>query len=315
MTSRRIDYKDRLFNYIFGAEENRAWTLDLYNAVNGSHYSDPSAIEINTIKEILYLGMRNDVSFLLAGEMNLYEQQSGYNPNMPVRLLQYSGNLYEQYIIKNSLNKYGSRRIALPVPKLIVFYNGKADQPDEQILQLRDSFPEGSDPDIDVRVRMLNINYGKNEALLNACRPLKEYAWLIMEIRKEKTRLEKERNPVIIETLEEKKTRVVEELRESIDKGITSMPADFILKPFLESHRAEVMGMLMEEYSEAEVMELFREEGREEGRAEGREEGINITRLADIRNMMAGLNMSAQQAMDILKISVDDRQKYIGLLD
>ena len=101
-----IQYKDRLFNFLFGTEENKAWTLSLYNAVNGSHYTDPDEIEITTIKEVMYLGMHNDVSFLISNEMDLYEQQSTYNPNMPVRLLQYVGNLYEKYINQTGMNDF-----------------------------------------------------------------------------------------------------------------------------------------------------------------------------------------------------------------
>ena len=91
MTVDNTQYKDRLFNFLFGSEENKPWTLELYNAVNGSSYTDPDAIQITTIKEVMYLGMHNDVSFLIAEEMALYEQQSTYNPNMPLRLLQYAG--------------------------------------------------------------------------------------------------------------------------------------------------------------------------------------------------------------------------------
>ena len=69
------EYKDRLFNFIFGNPENRKWTLSLYNAINGSDYTDENAIEINTIKEVLYLGMHNDTSFLLSDTMNIYEHQ------------------------------------------------------------------------------------------------------------------------------------------------------------------------------------------------------------------------------------------------
>ena len=144
MTSDNVQYKDRFFNFLFGSEENRAWTLSLYNAVNGSSYTDPNAIEITTIKEVMYLGMHNDVSFLISDEMNLYEQQSTYNPNMPVRMLQYTGNLFEKYIKQRGLNKYGSNLMRLPVPRLVVFYNGKTEQKDEIILELRDSFPKGS---------------------------------------------------------------------------------------------------------------------------------------------------------------------------
>lgn len=247
MATDNIQYKDRLFSFLFGSEENREWTLSLYNAVNGSSYTDPSMIQITTIKEVMYLGMHNDVSFLISNEMNLYEQQSTYNPNMPVRLLQYAGNLYEKYLKQNSLNKYGSRLLSLPVPKLIVFYNGKREQPDEMILKLSDSFPENSDADIEVRVRVLNVNYGRNRRLLESCRPLGEYSWLVEEVRKNNL------------------TQDEDGMSSAVDKAISEMPDDFVIKPFLEVHRAEVKGMLLTEYNEAEAMEMFREEGRAEG--------------------------------------------------
>ena len=247
MATDNIQYKDRLFSFLFGSEENREWTLSLYNAVNGSSYTDPSMIQITTIKEVMYLGMHNDVSFLISNEMNLYEQQSTYNPNMPVRLLQYAGNLYEKYFKQNSLNKYGSRLLSLPVPKLIVFYNGKREQPDEMILKLSDSFPENSDADIEVRVRVLNVNYGRNRRLLESCRPLGEYSWLVEEVKKNNL------------------TQDEDGMSSAVDKAISEMPDDFVIKPFLEVHRAEVKGMLLTEYNEAEAMEMFREEGRAEG--------------------------------------------------
>ena len=136
------EYKDRLFNFIFGSPENRKWTLSLYNAVNGSNYTDENEIEINTIKEVLYLGMHNDTSFLMSGMMNVYEHQSSFNPNMPLRQLQYLGSLYEGYVTKNKLNKFGSALIKLPVPKLVVFYNGIQEIEDEHILRLSDSFDD-----------------------------------------------------------------------------------------------------------------------------------------------------------------------------
>ena len=78
-------HKDRLFCFLFGREENKKWTLSLYNAVNGSSLTDPDMIRITTMGDILYMGMKNDVSFIIETIMNLYEQQSTYNPNMPVR--------------------------------------------------------------------------------------------------------------------------------------------------------------------------------------------------------------------------------------
>ncbi len=262
------EYKDRLFNFIFGHEDNRAWTLSVYNAVNGTSYTDPELIQINTIKDVLYLGMHNDVSFLIAGEVNLYEQQSTFNPNMPLRLLQYLGNLYEKYVTENNLNKYGSERIDLPVPKLVVFYNGEKEQPDELMLRLSDAFPEGADADVEVRVRMLNINHGRNSKLLNACQPLKEYSWLMNRIRdniRENKKAGIDKDQVVIK---------------AVDQAIEETPMDYVLKPFLEVHRAEVKGMLLTEYNEAEAMKLFELDGERRGIRIGRTEGEN--NMADL---------------------------------
>lgn len=73
----------------------------------------------------------------------------------------------------------------LPVPKFVVFYNGIKDAGDEVILRLSDSFDElhRAESDGEVRVRMLNINYGHNHQLTDACRPLYEYSWLIDRVR------------------------------------------------------------------------------------------------------------------------------------
>lgn len=204
-------YKDRLFNFIFGRDENRKWTLQLYNAMNHSHYQDPEQIQITTIREVLYLGMHNDTSFIIADEMNLYEQQSTYNPNMPVRQLQYCGSLYEKYNKENKLNKYGSSLLRLPVPRLVVFYNGKREEPDEKILRLSDSFPDGAEPDIEVRVRMVNINYGKNAELLEACKPLGDYSLFVAKIRDNCAAMG---------------------IEQAVDDAVSSMPEDSVLKPF-----------------------------------------------------------------------------------
>ncbi|MBQ6502982.1 MAG: hypothetical protein IJI57_03605 [Flexilinea sp.] len=288
MAEDNIQYKDRLFNFLFGSEENRAWTLSLYNAVNDSAYDDPSAIEITTIKEIMYLGMHNDVSFIISDEMNLYEQQSTYNPNMPLRMMQYAGNLFERYIKQHNLNKYGSSILQLPVPKLIVFYNGTLDQQDEMILQLSDSFSEGERSDIEVRVKMLNVNYGKNLKLMKDCKPLMEYSWLVAEVRKNNI------------------TNDTDGFSSAVDQAITAMPDEFLIKPFLILHRTEVKGMLLTEYNEAETMELFKIEGRKEGREE--------EKVSNIKTMMETLKLTAQQAMNALKISEADQKRYLPML-
>ena len=143
------------------------------------------------------------------------------------------------------------------MPRFVVFYNGTEEHGDE-ILELKDAFQaekkqdtierEETVPDIAVRVRMLNMNYGRNKELLDACKPLEEYAWLIQRIR------------------EYSKHKDIEE---AVDQAIDELPEDFEIRPFLVGHRAEVKSMCITEYNEEETMLLFKEQGREEGREEG----------------------------------------------
>ena len=78
-------YRDRLFIAIFGkdTERSKRWRLDLYNALNGTSYTDPNALKLNTIENVIFVTMYNDVSFLVDSQMTLYEQQSRPNANMP----------------------------------------------------------------------------------------------------------------------------------------------------------------------------------------------------------------------------------------
>lgn len=70
------------------------------------------------------------------------------------------------------------------------------------------------------------------------------------------------------------------------------MPKDYILKHFLEVHKAEVRGMMLTEYNEAETMNMFREEGRQEGR----QEGILSTLVALVKENLISLSDAAKQA-------------------
>ena len=138
--------KDRLFSFMFGREENKRWALSLYNSVNHTSYSDPDEIHFNTMNDTLYMGMKNDVSLIVRATMNLYEHQSTYNPNMPLREFVYAALLYDKYIHEQGANIYGERLIEIPIPRLVVFYNGTKSTEDEVILELKDAFPEGEDP-------------------------------------------------------------------------------------------------------------------------------------------------------------------------
>lgn len=155
------EHKDRVFKFLFGNPQNKGWTLALYNAVNGSSYEDPDDIQFNTIEDVIFLGMKNDISFIILSELNLWEHQSTYNSNMPMRFFLYAAKLYEKYIANSDYYPYSSTLQKAPRPKCICFYNGTANQPEKKILRLSEAF--GDEADIEVCVTMLNINYGKNK--------------------------------------------------------------------------------------------------------------------------------------------------------
>ena len=290
------DYKDRLFKFIFGNSDNKQWTLSLYNAMNGTNYTNPEDIQFNTLSDVVYMRMKNDVSFIVSSEMNLWEHQASFNPNMPMRFLVYAGRLYEKYIETSDYHQYSSKLQPVPTPICICFYNGKEDQPEQQVLKLSDAY-EGKG-NIEVEVTMLNINYGKNKKLMDACEPLKEYAWLVDTVRGHQ---------------DEKKS-----LDDAVDQALNEMPDSFLIKPFLLENRAEVKSMFLTEYDEEKTLKKERAEARaegvEEGRAEGIEEGIDKNRMESIKNIMEGLKYTAQQAMDLLKIPKGEQPKYMARL-
>ena len=251
------EHKDRVFKFLFGHPENRVWTLALYNAVNGSSYDNPDDIEFNTIEDAVYLGMKNDVSFIIVDEMNLWEHQSTFNPNMPMRFFLYAGKLYEKYIAGSEYYPYSRTLQPVPRPKCICFYNGTAEQPERQILRLSEAF--GGDGDIEVVVKMLNINYGKNKALMEACDPLNEYAWLVDAIRRNQ--------------------RQLKNLEAAIDAAIDEMPDDFSIKRFLLQNKAEVKGMFLTEYDQEKVLEQARRDSIKQGIAQANERvAVNMLR-------------------------------------
>ena len=253
--SANIKYRDRLFKAIFGKPENKEWTLSLYNAINGSHYQNADDIEFTTIDDVLYMSMKNDVSFLVEDIMNLYEQQSTYNPNMPMRMFIYAGKIYSNFIENNeNYSRFSSKLQKAPAPKCICFYNGTAEMEEKKILKLSDAFGI-ENPDIDVKVTMLNINYGHNKALLDACKPLNEYSWFVDSV-----------------VTNKKKTGSIEK---AFDITLDQMDKDALIRPFLMKNKAEVKDMFLTEYDEARTHAEFRADGYEDGFNDGFNNGRN----------------------------------------
>ena len=231
-----------------------------FNIIANNFFSNPDDIEINTIEDVVYMGMKNDVSFLVCDILNLYEHQSSFSINLPLRVLFYFARLYQK-IVGNEKKLYSSKRIELPYPQFIVFYNGTSDEPERQVLELNDAFPKGMNKEnaaIQCRAVVLNVNLGYNKRIMEKCKMLKEYAQYIACVR------------VYLD-----KGHIIEE---AIDMATDECIKNGILEQILRDNRGEVRSMLLTEYDEQAHIEYEKEisyeEGKTEGIEEGREEGI-----------------------------------------
>ncbi len=259
MTSIKRDYKSSMFCMLW---ENKEELLSLYNATNGTHYTNAEDLIINTLRNAIYMGMKNDVSFIFEMSLNLYEHQSTVNPNMPLRDLFYVAQVL-QGTIKDE-NLYGTSLVKIPTPKFVVFYNGAAKQPERQILRLSDSFNrQDCEVNLELIVEVININPGNNEELLSNCKTLQEYVLYIEKVRKYA-----EDMPI--------EQAVKQAVNECIEEGIL---ADFLLQ-----NKAEAIAMSIFEYNQEAHMKSVRQEGYEEGKAEGKAEAI-IELLEDLGNI------------------------------
>ena len=238
-------YRDTVFRMIFN---NSRQLLELYNAVNHTDYTDPDALEIVTLENAIYLGMKNDVSCLIDMRIQLYEHQSTVNPNMPLRDLMYVCEQYEKYMINKDI--YSSRLIRLPTPRFVVFYNGIQKQPERRELYLSDAFeiPEEC-PSLELRVTQLNINKGYNKDLLKRCPTLFEYVEYVSIVRK---------------------YQETQPLEEAVLHAVDHCIIHNILKDFLLANKAEVIRMTLYEYDEELHKQTIRKESYEDGFDDGK---------------------------------------------
>ena len=253
-------YKSRIFAMLY---QDKKELLDLYNAISGKHYEDPELLEINTLENAIYMTMRNDLSFLIDFRLSLYEHQSTYSPNLPLRDLFYISDLYSGMVKDENL--YGIKLVQIPAPQFVIFYNGMKEMPDRTVLRLSDAYSvKEENPALELTAVMLNINRGHNEKLKGLCKSLKDYSEYTARVRE------------YADTMP---------ISEAVEQAICECIQEGILAEFLKQNRAEAKQVSIYEYDEEKHMrqerETFwedgwaagREEGREEGRLEGRKEG------------------------------------------
>ena len=274
-------YKDTVFRKLFSDRKN---LLSLYNAINGTAYMDASQLEIVTLDNAIYMGMKNDLAFIINTNLFLYEHQSTYNPNMPLRDLFYISGEYQKLVDLKSL--YTSTRLRIPTPNFIVFYNGTEKNEDRWVEYLSESYENMSgEPNLELKVIILNINVGHNKKLMEECQTLREYAQYVAKVRRYSEEMELN-------------TAVECAVSESIQEGI--------LKEFLQKNRAEVIAMSIFEYNEEEKRKLRKAE-YEAGMAEGVMKTKKETAIS-----LAEMGLSVQQIAQGVKVEEKTVHKWLN---
>jgi hypothetical protein len=249
------EHKNSVFTLLFS---NPNLLRELYSAIEGVTLPPGMPVGINTLSNALFLGQMNDVSFLIDNRLIvLIEHQSTICNNIPLRLLEYTGRIYEKIIDPDK--KYQKNLVKIPRPEFIVLYNGKDKYPDYTELKLSDAFMdiEGlklTDADkipLELIVPVYNINYGHNPEILKKCEALNGYSMFTVKIRE----FEKEKP-----------------LDEAFISAINYCINNNILKDFLRKHGSEVLNMLFGEYNREIDIAVNRKEAWEDGLEEGREQ-------------------------------------------
>lgn len=270
-----VTHKDRVFRMVFKEKQE---FLELYNAMNGTSYINPEDLEVTTLENAIYMGLKNDVSFLLYDELTLYEHQSTNNPNMPLRNLFYVADIYSKLTAKANL--YGSRLVKIPEPKFVVFYNGTDELPERSELRLSDAFEKKSESiDLELKVLVLNINPGYNEELMEKCKSLRDYMIFVSRIREYSQYMA---------------------LNKAVEMSIQICIDENVLAEFLRKNRAEVLKVSIYEYNEALHIQQERETAREDGLQQGIQRGVLLERIGKIRRK-SEKGLAAEDIADMLE--------------
>ena len=243
------NYKDTLFRMIFSDKEA---LLSLYNAMSGKDYDDPSELEIVTLDNAIYMNKKNDLAFIIDSTLNLYEHQSTDSPNLPMRNLFYISRELEKLTRHQSL--YSPKKVMVPTPRFVVFYNGKDTSWERRVEKLSDAYEQEMDnPDLELRVTFLNINLGKNKELMEKCKTLFEYMQYVEKVRK---------------------YTAVMSIAQAVERAVNESIKEGILADFLLKNKAEAVQMSIFEYDEEKEMKLIRRDMMEIGLEEGRQQGL-----------------------------------------
>lgn len=282
------NYKDTVFRMLFSDRKN---LLSLYNAVNQKHYTDPEDLEIVTLENAIYMGMKNDLAFIIDTNLYLYEHQSTYNPNMPLRDLFYISNEYQKLLDKKSL--YSSSLQKIPAPNFIELYNGTDTLSDFSEHRLSSAFENLSgEPKLELIVTVLNINEGHNALLMEHCQTLKEYSQYVAKVRKYAAGMP---------------------LDQAVEYAVDECIKENILADFLRKNRTEVISMSIFEYDKEEEEKKLRkaeyEAGVEAGVSLGVEKGVKQGVIETTRHLLKLNKLSLEEIASVSGLSLEEIKK------
>jgi len=265
--------KDSVFVDYFAGDERigKQNFLSLFNALHGTNLTlENTRLERFSLDKTLYQKQFNDISMLVNGKLIvLIEHQSTINPNLPLRLLMYVSRLYEK-IVKGD-DRYRGKLIKIPLPEFYVFYNGERAYDSEKTLRLSDAFEECKitqekgvefmPSNLDLSVKVININSSAHHEILRNCKPIREYTRFI-----ELTNEERKANPDSF-----------------LERAINRAISEGILAGYLEPKASEVRNMLMVDYDYETDIRVKQMEAREDGARENAEKtAINCLKLGKL---------------------------------
>lgn len=261
------EYKSDVISMMLQIPE---YALDVYNAMNDSVYTDPDMIQIMRLENGISLSVRNDASFFISNYLNLYEHQSTYSPNAPLRFLIYLTNLLKKTIRKRDL--YGRKRVQIATPHFAVFYNGTEKRPEKEVLKLSDAFINRTDtPEIELTVTVYNINPDNNTQLLEKSEVLRGYMIFVNRVREN---LEHQKK-IAQNASEYDEAAYEEDLEKAINEAIDYCVKHHIMEEFFRENRNEVTKSMVLDYTWERREELIRAEEYEDGKRDGYAAGIS----------------------------------------
>ena len=287
------EYKNNVFTSLF---DDPRKLISLYNAITGSHVSFDTPVEFVTLDDVLFNSRRNDIAFVIGDIIVvLIEHQSSISENMPLRLLVYISRIYEKLVDKNVI--YKKSLLKIPKPDFIVLYNGVEPYPDEKILRLSDAYKKVSENmnnlsgNLDLEVRVLNINAGCNETIVKQCESLYGYTQLVKKVRDNLT--------------------VNSDLTAALTKAVKDCINEGILAEYLKKHSSEVINMFNTEWDFDTALLVRGEEEREEGIEIGIEVGYDKSAMI-IRALLN--KVSVEKIASDLQVSNDTINKFQAVL-